>query len=72
MLLTTTHHRFHPRSADEKDKARREIALRAQVTDLMAQVGNIEREQQTQFTRIAEIQQQLDELKRLIQDITKH
>jgi hypothetical protein len=71
MLLTTTHHRFHPRSADENDKARREIALRAQVTDLMAHVGNIEREQQTQFKRIVEIQQQLDEIKRLIQDVTK-
>jgi hypothetical protein len=71
MLLTTTPHRFHPRSADEKDKARRDIALRAQVADLTAHMGHIEREQQTQFTRIAEIQHQLDELKRLVQDLTK-
>jgi hypothetical protein len=71
MLLTTTPHRFHPRSADDKDKARRDIALRAQVANLTAQMESIEREQQTQFKRIAEIQHQLDEIKRLIQDVTK-
>ena len=71
MLLTTTPHRFHPRSADEKDKARRDIALRAQVTDLTTHVEKIDREQETQLKRIAEIQRQLDELKRLIQDVTK-
>jgi hypothetical protein len=71
MLLTTTPHRFYPRSADEKEKARRDMALRAQVTELTARVEKIVREQDTQFRRIVEIQQQLDELKRLIQDVTK-
>ena len=65
-MLFPTRHRFHPRSEQDRDRERRETAMRAQMADVMDRLGSLEREQQTQFKRIAQLQHQLDELTRLL------
>jgi predicted nucleic acid-binding Zn-ribbon protein len=49
--------------------SRRDQSLRAELTHLSTVVVKLEREQETQLRRIAEIQQELDEIKRLIRKI---
>ncbi len=66
MLLSTTRHRFHPRTEQDRERERRDAALRAQLADVAARLVSLEREQQTQFTRIAQLQHQIDELTRLL------
>ena len=66
MLLSTTRHRFHPRSEQDRERERREAALRVQVSDLTSRIQVLEKEQQIQFKRIAELQQQLDQAMRLL------
>ena len=60
MLLSTTRHRFHPRTEQDRERARREAALRAQVSNLTSRIEMLEKEQQVQLRRIGELQQQLD------------
>ena len=48
---------------------RREISVRAELTHLATVVVKLEREQETQLRRIAQIQQELDEIKHLIKKI---
>jgi hypothetical protein len=48
---------------------RRDISLRAELTHLATVVVKLEREQETQLRRIAQIQQELDEIKHLIRKI---
>jgi len=66
VLLSTTRHRFHPRSEQDRERERREAALRVQVSDLTSRIQVLEKEQQIQFKRIAELQQQLDQAMRLL------
>ena len=65
-MLFPTRHRFHPRAQQDRDRDRREAALRAEVADLTARIHVLEKEQQTQFKRIAQLQMQLDEALKLI------
>lgn len=65
-MLTSTRHRFHPRTEQNRERERREAALRAQVSDLTSRIQVLEKEQQIQFKRIAELQQQLDHTMRLL------
>jgi len=65
-VLTSTRHRFHPRTEQNRERERREAALRAQVSDLTSRIQVLEKEQQIQFKRIAELQQQLDHTMRLL------
>ncbi len=68
MLLSTTRHRFHPRNEQDRERERRDSALRAQLADVAARLVSLEREQQTQFTRIAQLQHQVDELTRFLKE----
>ncbi len=61
-MLFTGLHRNLPKSP----LPRRDVALRAELTHLSSQLVKIERDQEIQFRRIAEIQLELDELKRLL------
>ena len=49
--------------------SRHEAALRAEITHLGTRLAEMEREQGVQFQRIAQIQQELDEIKRLLKTI---
>jgi len=65
-LLFPTRHRYHPRAQQDRERDRRDAAFRAQVADLAVRLQALEKEQQIQFKRIAEIQHQLDALMRLV------
>jgi len=74
MLLTTAQvpgaRRYLPRSGPAMGPtSRREAALQAEVTHLSARLLKIEEEQRVQFKRIAQIQQELDEIKGLLKKI---
>jgi uncharacterized sporulation protein YeaH/YhbH (DUF444 family) len=61
-MLFTGLHRNLPKSP----LSRRDVALRAELTHVSSQLVKIERDQEIQFRRIADIQQELDELKRML------
>jgi hypothetical protein len=65
-MLFPARHRYHPRGQQDRDRDRRDAAVRAQMADLTTRMAAVEREQQIQFTRIAELQVQLDDLLRLV------
>ena len=59
--------RYHPRSTPGTGPTSKVVtALRAELTHLNTRLLAIEREQRVQFERIVQIQQQLDEIKRLL------
>ena len=66
MLFPATPARFAPRSAEATAAARRFAALRASITDLSAHVERLQKEQDVQFRRIAQLQQDIDEIKQLL------
>jgi hypothetical protein len=49
---------------------KREHALRAELTHVATRLLKLEREQEVQFLRIAQIQQELDEITRLLKKIS--
>ena len=51
--------------------SRREHAVRAELTHVSTRLLKLEQEQDVQFRRIAQIQQELDEIKRLLKQIAK-
>ena len=63
--------RFHPRSQQDRDRDRREAAMRAQVADLTARIHALEQEQHTQLKRIAQLQVQLDQAVTLINSLKR-
>jgi hypothetical protein len=63
-MLFPTRHRFLPRDNQHASSSKREAALRAEVSELRAHMETMEKEQQIQFQRIAEMQRDLDEIKR--------
>lgn len=64
--------RHLPRSGPSAGpSSRREVALQAEVTHLAARLVEMEREQHLQFKRIAQIQQELDEIKGLIKNLAQ-
>jgi len=65
-VLLPARHRFQPRGEQDRERYRREAALRAQVADLTSRLQVLEKEQQIQFKRIAELQQQVDQAMRLL------
>jgi hypothetical protein len=66
MLSSAAPVRFVPRQPEAAAERRRYAALRATIDDLAQNIGRIEKEQAIQLQRIAQIQQDLDELKRLL------
>lgn len=63
-------HRHLPRSRPGTGPtSKRDAALLAEVTHLSSQLVKLEREQQTQLHRIAQIQQELDDVKRILKTI---
>lgn len=68
-MLFASPQRYHPRSAQEKDRGRRDAALRAQIADVTVKLSALEKEQQVQFKRIADIQCQLDDMARLLKKL---
>lgn len=50
---------------------RRDQAMRAELTHVATRLLKLEREQEVQFKRIAQIQQELDDIKRLLKKIAK-
>jgi hypothetical protein len=48
---------------------KRDQAIRAELTHASTRLVKLEREQELQFQRIAQIQQELDEIKRLLRKI---
>ena len=71
MLSFTTVKRYLPRTPQEHSEVRRTAALRAQVEELTRTVAKLEREQDIQLQRIAQIQQTLDELAAIIKKESK-
>jgi hypothetical protein len=71
MLSAVTRPRFSPRSAETNAQARRYAALRAVVTDLTAHVEKLQKDQDTQLRRIAQVQQELDEIKHLVKKLAR-
>ena len=71
MLLPATPNRFLPRTGEQKDATRRVAALQALVTELAARVDQLQKEQDIQFRRIAQVQQDIDEIKRLLKKLTE-
>jgi hypothetical protein len=74
MLFTTAQlpgaKRYLPRSEPGAGPtSKREAKLQAEVTLLTTQLLKLEREQALQFTRIAQIQQELDEIKNLLKKL---
>ena len=65
-MLFPARHRFHPRSQQDRDHDRRDAALRAQVAAESERIDELERQQQIQLKRIAQLQAQLDEALKLI------
>jgi hypothetical protein len=61
--------RFHPRSGDKA--AHLQQTLRAEIVQLNTRVLALEREQHVQFERMAQMQQQLDELTRLVKALAE-
>jgi hypothetical protein len=66
MISLTGPARFVPRQAENAAERRRFAALRAAIDDLRTDFHKIEKEQQIQFQRIAQIQHSLDELTRVL------
>ena len=66
MLSSITPARFLPRSHEATVAARRQAALRALVAELAANLETVQKEQAVQFRRIAQIQQDIDEIKNLL------
>jgi hypothetical protein len=69
-MLFPARHRFHPRSQQDSERDRREAALRAQIEDVADRLIRVETEQRVQLKRIAEIQQQLDAVTKLLKQRT--
>jgi uncharacterized sporulation protein YeaH/YhbH (DUF444 family) len=65
-MLASTGHRYFPRTAQDAAIARREAAFRAQLSELRDAVDRVEKEQAIQLKRFAQIQQELDEIRRLL------
>jgi hypothetical protein len=65
-MLASVAARYFPRSEQESALRRRSAALQAAMKQLGDRVDDLQREQQTQFQRIAQIQADLDEIKRLL------
>jgi hypothetical protein len=65
-MLASTGHRYFPRSPQDSAALRREAAFRAQVSELREAMDRLEKEQAIQFQRFAQIQQELDEIRRLL------
>lgn len=64
MLLPATPKRFAPRSTEATSAARRHAELRALVRDLIGRIERIQKDQDIQLHRIAQLQQEIDELRR--------
>ena len=61
--------RYLPRSRPGTGPTtRRDMTLHAELTHLSAKILELEKEQRIQFKRIADIQQDLDEIKRLLKE----
>jgi hypothetical protein len=64
-------HRYLPRSGPSNGPtSKRENALRAEVNHLSIEITRLTKEQQVQLMRIAEIQQELDQIKRLLKKLS--
>jgi hypothetical protein len=66
MLSALDKVRFVPRSSEDISDRRRLAALRATVDDIQGAIESMRKEQDIQFKRIAQLQQDIDELKRLL------
>jgi hypothetical protein len=58
--------RFLPRSAQNAAETRRVAALRASVAELASRLDKVVKEQDIQLQRIAQLQQDIDDIKRLL------
>jgi peptidoglycan hydrolase CwlO-like protein len=70
MLASVGPARFIPRSSEQSAERRRFAALRATVDDIQGAIESMRKEQDIQFKRIAQLQQDIDELKRLLRKQT--
>jgi predicted RNase H-like nuclease (RuvC/YqgF family) len=69
MLVFTPLPRYLPRTPQETAALRRAAELKATVTELNSHITKLEREQQIQLQRIAQLQQELDEVKRILKTL---
>ena len=51
---------------------RRDKAIRAELTHFASRLLEIERDQQIEFRRIAQMQQELDDIKRILKTLASH
>jgi len=69
-MLFPAVHRYLPRSEPSTGPtSKRESALRAEVSHLSVEITKLTKEQQVQFKRIAEIQQELEQIKRVLKKL---
>jgi uncharacterized sporulation protein YeaH/YhbH (DUF444 family) len=68
-MLGSTGHRYFPRAAQDAAAARREAAFRAEVSELREMIGRLEKEQAIQLKRFAQMQQELDEIRRMLKKV---
>ena len=70
-MVSTAQLRYFPRTSQDTANTRRTAAMRAELSDLTTQFHKLEREQRVQFERIAQIQVELDEIKRLLKSMQR-
>jgi len=66
MLSSLGQARFIPRQNEAASERRRQAAFRAAIDDLTSHISKLQKEQDIQLRRIAQIQQDLDELKNIV------
>jgi predicted nucleic acid-binding Zn-ribbon protein len=70
-MVSTASLRYLPRTPQDTANTRRTAAMRAELADLSTRFHKLEREQHVQFDRIAQIQAELDEIKRLLKKMQR-
>ena len=70
-MVSTASLRYFPRTPQDTANTRRTAAMRAELADLSTRFQKLEREQHVQFDRIAQIQAELDEIKRLLKTMQR-
>lgn len=71
MLFPASPKRFIPRSQEASAAVRRQAALQALVSDLVERVDGLQKEQNLTLRRIGQLQQDIDELKKLLKKVSR-
>ena len=70
-MLFTPLPRYLPRTPQDSADRRRAAELKATIAELNSHVDRLEREQQIQLQRIAQLQQEVDDMKRQLKSLQR-